>query len=231
DAAGVLQLLQQVLEALLRDVEHDIAVHLDEAAVAVPGEARIVGGFGQGLDGGVIEAKVEDGVHHARHRELGAGANGEQKRLFDITEAAVEGDFHVCQFDQYLLEKTIGQLGSTSVVSPAGLGGDGEAGRNADAAGGHLGQACAFAAEEGAHGFSLAGTEVAMGGASEGLIGFGEEEDGVFGVEGGGSGRSDIGCCFDWGLMHGMLRILTSMNPSRFPSPLLLSRKHPDHKL
>jgi hypothetical protein len=31
--------------------------------------------------------------------------------------------------------------------------------------------------------------------------------------------------------MHGMLRILTSMNPSRFPSPLLLSRKHPDHKL
>ena len=34
----------------------------------------------------MVEADVEDGVHHARHRELGAGAARDEQRVGGITE-------------------------------------------------------------------------------------------------------------------------------------------------
>ena len=45
----------------------DVAVHLNETPVTIPGEARVAAGLCQGLDGFVVQAKVENGVHHARH--------------------------------------------------------------------------------------------------------------------------------------------------------------------
>ena len=44
-----------------------VAVHLYEAAVAVPRKAGIAALFGQGGHGGVVHAEVEHGVHHAGH--------------------------------------------------------------------------------------------------------------------------------------------------------------------
>ena len=70
---------------------HDhVAVHLDEAAVAIPGEAGIVAGLFQGDDGLVVEAEVEDGVHHARHGIARAGTDGDQEGLFDVAETFAE---------------------------------------------------------------------------------------------------------------------------------------------
>jgi hypothetical protein len=69
-----------VLALLLLHAEDDVAVHLDEAAVAVPGEALVLGRLGEGDDRLVVEAEVEDRVHHARHRVAGAGAHGDEER-------------------------------------------------------------------------------------------------------------------------------------------------------
>ena len=72
-------LLEYLLENLMIKPHHDIRIHLDEAAVAVIGKAWIAGVGRQRLDGFVIEAEVEDRVHHARHRCARAGADGYQE--------------------------------------------------------------------------------------------------------------------------------------------------------
>ena len=96
DAARVLLALQDLLERvdlglrLRLQIEHDVAVHRDEAAVRVVGEARVAGERDQALHGLVVEAEVEDGVHHARHRGARAGAHRHQQRVGWITELAAE---------------------------------------------------------------------------------------------------------------------------------------------
>ena len=64
--------LEDVLEDAVVDAENDVGIHLDEAAIAVVGEAGIAGARGEPFDGAVVEAEVEDRVHHARHRGAGA---------------------------------------------------------------------------------------------------------------------------------------------------------------
>ena len=66
---------QRVLVQVLRDTLDNLAVHLDEAAVAVPREAFVVGLGGNRLDGLVRDTEVEDGVHHAGHRNHGTRAD------------------------------------------------------------------------------------------------------------------------------------------------------------
>ena len=48
DAAILLVVLEQLLEMVVVDAEHDLAVHLDEAAIAVIGEARVAGAAWRG---------------------------------------------------------------------------------------------------------------------------------------------------------------------------------------
>ena len=55
--------------------QYYVAVHLDKAAVRVPCETGIIGQLGKSLDSLIIETKVEDGIHHTRHRGRSTGAN------------------------------------------------------------------------------------------------------------------------------------------------------------
>ena len=66
---------------------HDVAEHLHEAAVGVPGEALVAGRLREPLDRVVVQAEVEDGVHHARHRLAGAGAHRHEQRVLRVAEA------------------------------------------------------------------------------------------------------------------------------------------------
>ena len=70
----------------MRNVEHYAAEHLDQAAIGVVGEARIVAALGQAFDRLVIQAEVEDGVHHAGHGELRARAHADQQRIVGAAE-------------------------------------------------------------------------------------------------------------------------------------------------
>ena len=53
------------------EAEDDVAVHLHEAAIAVPGEAFVAGLVDQAAQGRFVEADVEDRVHHAGHARRG----------------------------------------------------------------------------------------------------------------------------------------------------------------
>ena len=50
----------------------DVPVHLEEAPIAVIGEAFVLAAFGEGANRPVVEAEVENGVHHSRHGIAGA---------------------------------------------------------------------------------------------------------------------------------------------------------------
>src|SRR6185503_13165623 len=153
----VLQLLDHRLERLvifvgtLLDAEHDVAVHLHEAPVAVPREARVAGLLRERLDGLVVEAEVEDRVHHPGHRVARARAHRHQQRVLQVAERLAgllldRGDAGVHLATQH---RRIGAL--VGVVVGADLGGDGEPGRYRQADAAHLGEVRPLAAEQWLH--------------------------------------------------------------------------------
>ena len=136
------------IELLHLDVQRDFAEHLDEAAVAIVGEARVAGLRDQALDGLVVQAEVEDGVHHARHGELRAGAHAQQQRVRRHRRASCPCALRASSSAfQHLLVDFGGNLLIVVEVDVADFGGDREAGRHRHAGLAHLGQAGAFAAE------------------------------------------------------------------------------------
>ena len=78
--------VEDVVEIVLVDFQHHVAEHLDEAAVAVVGEARIAALALQRLHGLVVQAQVQDGVHHARHGKLGARPHADQQRIVGVAQ-------------------------------------------------------------------------------------------------------------------------------------------------
>ena len=145
DALFRLGAVEDVLKLLLADVEDDGAEHLDEAAIGVVGETGIAAAAGQTFDRTVVEAEVEDGVHHAGHGELGAGADGDQQGIIGRAQLLSLQLLQTLERVQHL-DVDLGVQFSAHVLA-TGLGLDGESRRDRQAGVGHLGQASAFAAQ------------------------------------------------------------------------------------
>ena len=64
-----------VLELLPFDIQDDVGVHLNEAPIGIQGESFVIRRFGQSLHSLVVEAEIEDRVHHAGHGSARAGAH------------------------------------------------------------------------------------------------------------------------------------------------------------
>ena len=150
DAAAVPVLLEDLLEALAGQVEDYAAVHLHEPAVRVPGELRIAALPGQPLDRDVVEPEVEDRLHHPGHRHRGARAHAHQERVVAVAEVLAGRGLHPVERVLDLHLQAAGEVMAFEVAE-AETAGDGEAGRDGDADGGHLGEAGALAAEDVLH--------------------------------------------------------------------------------
>ena len=131
DAGVVLGRLQLVVEARGIEVEHDPRVHGDEPAVRVVREALVVGGFREALHAPVVEAEVEDGVHHPRHRELGPRTHAHQQRVGRVAQASLHLPLEVADVAGDLVVEPL-RPPRPHVVA-AGVGGDGEARRHRQA--------------------------------------------------------------------------------------------------
>ena len=138
--------VENFLERVLGDVEHHAAEHLDQPAIGIVSEARIVAALGQAFDRLVIQAEVEDGVHHARHGELCARAHADQQRIVGAAELLPLQLFQVLERFVHLAVDFRRDVAGAHVFA-AGFGLDGEAGRHGQPGVGHLGQAGAFAAQ------------------------------------------------------------------------------------
>ena len=75
--------------------ENHVAIHLHEAAIAVPGETGIATLVGKRFHGSVVHAEIEDSVHHAGHRSAGAGAHGNEQRVIGVVEFVAGEVFNV----------------------------------------------------------------------------------------------------------------------------------------
>ena len=140
-----LHAVEDVLELLLGDVEDHVAEHLDEAAVGVISKAGIIAEFGERLDGLIVQAQIQNGVHHAGHGELGAGTDGNQQRIFARAQLL---PLHLLELIEGSKHFAVDLRAERAAhVLAAGFGLDGESRRNRQTGIGHLGQARAFAAE------------------------------------------------------------------------------------
>ncbi len=146
----------------LLHAQNDIAVHLHEAAVAVPRETRVAGLRREGFDRLIVQAEVQDRVHHARHRIARTRAHGDEQRVLEVTELLAGLSFDHGEARLHLGEQR-GRVGAlVVVVVGADVGRDRETRghRQTDAA--HLGEVRALATEQRLHlsvAVSLAATE------------------------------------------------------------------------
>ena len=128
------------------DAEDGAAEHLDQASVGVEGEplAPVLPQTGHRL---VVEAYVEDGLHHPWHRDRGTRANRDQQRVARVAKSTAHPVLEQGQ--------VLGQLGlelrgrgPVGEVGAARSGGDREARRHRQPQPGHLGEVGPLAPEQ-----------------------------------------------------------------------------------
>ena len=147
DLERVMVLLGHGLQA-----HHHVAVHLHKTAVGIPGKARVAGLARQSEYGLVVQAQVQDRVHHAGHGGARAGAHRQQQRVLRIAKAPAHLCLHRLHAGQHLVtDQRQHRVAPLLGEGRAGFGADGEAGRHRNAQTAHFGQVGALAAEQVLH--------------------------------------------------------------------------------
>jgi hypothetical protein len=133
EAAILLGDLQRFLEAAMIELEHHIRVHLDEAAIAVPGEALVAADRGEADNGRVVEAEVEHRVHHARHRRARAGTDRDEQRIGGVAECLAGDPLDMGDAVGDFGLHAIGEDAALIIIDRAHRGADRETGRHRQA--------------------------------------------------------------------------------------------------
>ena len=147
----VLVVVEDVLEHAVVDAEHDVGVHLDEAAVAVVGEALVARALGEALHRLVVEAEIEDRVHHAGHGGARPRAHRDEQRIALVAEFRARRLADLGQRRLDLRLELRRNLPPARIVGVADLGRDREARRHGQPEARHLGEIGALAPEQRLH--------------------------------------------------------------------------------
>ena len=151
-AEGALGLVERLGEELAVDVEHRAAEHLEQATVGVEGEALVGAARGEAADRLVVEADVEDRLHHPGHGELRTRAHRHEQRVGGVTQAPAHRGLEPLEVLGDLLGEPVGLAALTRLlegeVGPTGLGGDREARWHREPEVRHLGEVGPLAAEK-----------------------------------------------------------------------------------
>ena len=151
DALLGLHGVDELLKVLLAHLHDHVGVHLDKAAVAVPGPAGVVGLLGDDVHHVLVQAQVQDGVHHAGHGGAGAGAHGHQQGILQIAELLAGDLLHLLDILHDLRHDLVVDLAAILVILSAGLCGDGKALGHGQTDVGHFGQVGTLAAQQLTH--------------------------------------------------------------------------------
>jgi len=151
DALLFLHGVDQLFKVLLAHFHNDVREHLDEAAIAVPRPAGIVGFFSDDMHNLLVQAQVQDGIHHTGHGSAGTGAHGHQQRIFHIAELLAGDLLHLGDVLHDLGLDLVVDLAAVLIILGAGFGGDGEALRYGQTDVGHFSQVGALAAQQLTH--------------------------------------------------------------------------------
>ena len=137
DLATRFGLGEDLFKRLFAEIKDDITVHLDETAVGIVGEARIIGAGNQPFDGLIVEAQVQNGLHHPRHRDGGARADRDEQRIPRVAQSLARDFFQLLQVAIDFGAERRGERAFFE-IGDAELGGDREAGRDGKSQIGHL---------------------------------------------------------------------------------------------
>ena len=151
-ALSGLHFVDLLFKEALAQLHNNIRVHLDEAAVAVVCETGVIGFLGQALNSLIVQAQVQDGIHHAGHGLTSAGTHGNQQRVVHIAKGFAGNLFQALHVLKNVSGDLVVDLTAVGVILRAGLGGDGEALRNRHTGCGHFCQTGALAAQNVLHG-------------------------------------------------------------------------------
>ena len=141
--------LQRFLEQSVIEAEDHVRVHLDEPAVAVPRKAGIAACFSEPLHRLVVEAEVEDRVHHAGHRDRRARADRDEQRVRRIAQLFAHGLFDMRDAFGHRILQPVGEVAAQVEIAQALFGRDRESGRDRQADARHFGKVRALAAGDG----------------------------------------------------------------------------------
>ncbi len=143
-----LQRLELLLEAMGIDAVDRFAVHLDQPAVGVVGEARVARRRREARNSLVTETDVEDRVHHPGHRDRRARADGDEQRISRVAEPLLGLLLEAPDVFVDLALQAVRQQPPACPIRAARLGRDREAGGNGHAERGHLRQPDSLPAEQ-----------------------------------------------------------------------------------
>ena len=152
DAAALFHLVNELFKILLAHFHDHVGVHLDESPVAVVGPAGVAGLLRHDLHDFLVQAQVQDGVHHAGHGGPGAGTHGDQQGIFGIAELLAGDLLHLAYILHDLGLDLVVDLTAVLIVLGAGFRADGEALGHGQTELGHFRQVRAFAAKKLTHG-------------------------------------------------------------------------------
>ena len=151
DALGLLHLVDDLLEVGFGHLHHNVREHLHETAVGIISKTGVVRQLRKALHGLVVQAQVQDGVHHAGHGSARAGAHGHEQGIVHIAKLLAGNLLQLADVLVDVSHDFFVDLAAVVVVLCAGLGGNGEALGHRHAGIGHLSQVRTLAAEDLAH--------------------------------------------------------------------------------
>ena len=96
----------------------------------------------------VVEAEIEEFVHHARHRRTRARTDGDEKRVRSITEASTDFGFKIAESALHAVGKIIGLAATAGIKRRTNFGRQGEARRHRKPEARHLGESTSPAAKK-----------------------------------------------------------------------------------
>src|SRR5204862_141791 len=158
--AASLGLVELLLERLLAEIEYHVTIHLHETPVGVVRKTLILRAGNQPLDRPVVEAEVENRLHHAGHRHGGPRANRHEQRILRVPKTLLGHPLEMLEVPVDFRAQRRRESAFLD-VSDAQSGGDGEAGRDGEAKVGHFSQAGALATQDVAHGSGTVGAAIA----------------------------------------------------------------------
>ena len=144
----LLDLVEGRFEHVVFHAHHDVTKHVDQTSIGVVRESRIAGGLCQTFDRFVVQAEVENRVHHARHRHGRTRSHGDQQWILGILHLCAE--FLLQRLDDRpdFFHQAFGQLLTGLVVHVTDFGGDRKTGRHWQTDACHLCQVGSFATKQ-----------------------------------------------------------------------------------
>ena len=144
--------------------ENDVAVHLNKTAVAVPSETGIAGSLGKGCNTLVIQAEIQNRIHHAGHGFASSGTDSHEKgHVFRIAELGAHDSLHVGNTSLDVGFHGCGISAPVVVVIRTNFRRNGKSGRHGQTDTGHFSKVGTFATEQVFHAGVTFGSPSAKG--------------------------------------------------------------------